>query len=166
MFTKQDGNHFTIIVAYVDDLLLAGSDLHTIQKFKKALDSAFTIKDPGELTYFLGIEVSRSSAGILLNQMMYIVDMLKDTKMEFCKTADYPFPKAIKLNAHDGDRLEDPKTYTRLVCMFLYLDMTRPNIYYVVQLSQFLSGPRTPHLNAAMHVIIYLKGTLDYGLFS
>ena len=44
--------------------------------------------------------------------------------------------------------------------------MTRPDISYVVQqLSQFLSDPRTPHLNAAIYVIRYLKGTIDHGLF-
>ncbi|XP_019104832.1 uncharacterized mitochondrial protein AtMg00810-like [Beta vulgaris subsp. vulgaris] len=165
MFTKQDGQHFTIIVAYVDDLLLTGSDLPIIQLIKQALDSAFTIKDLGELTYFLGIEVSRSPAGILLNQRKYIVDMLKDTKLEFCKTTAFPFPKALKLNAHDGERLEDPEIYRRLVGKFLYLNMTRPDISYVVQqLSQFLSDPRTPHLNDAMYVIRYLKGTIDHGL--
>ena len=166
MFTKKDGDHFTIIVAYVDDLLLTGSHLPTIQSVKQALDSAFTIKDLGELKYFLGIEVPRSSDGILLNQRKYVLNMLKDTNMEFCKFAAFPFPKALKLNPTDGQQLADHEVYRRMVGKLLYLNMTRPDISYVVQqLSQFLSDPRVPHMKAAMHVIRYLKGTIGYGLF-
>ncbi|XP_057247033.1 uncharacterized mitochondrial protein AtMg00810-like [Beta vulgaris subsp. vulgaris] len=41
--------------------------------------------------------------------------------------------------------------------------MTRPDISYAVQqLSQFLSEPRTPHYAAALHVLKYLKGTLNH----
>ncbi|KAK9683124.1 hypothetical protein RND81_10G118500 [Saponaria officinalis] len=48
----------------------------------------------------------------------------------------------------------------------LYLNLTRPDISYSVQhLSQFLSEPRKPHLQAAIHVVKYLKGTLNVGLF-
>ena len=166
MFTKKDGDHLTIIVAYVDDLLLTGSHLPTIQLVKQALDSAFTIKDLGELKYFLGIEVSRSSDGILLNQRKYVLDMLKDTNMEFCKSTAFPFPKGLKLNHTDGEQLPDPEVYRRMVGKLLYLNMTRPGISYVVQqLSQFLSDPRVPHMKATMHVLRYLKGTIGYGLF-
>lgn len=43
--------------------------------------------------------------------------------------------------------------------------MTRHDISYVVQqLSQFMSDPRTPHMNAAIHVIRYLKGTIRYNV--
>lgn len=44
--------------------------------------------------------------------------------------------------------------------------MTRPDISYAVQqLSQFLTEPRTPHYAVAPHVLKYLKGTLNNGLF-
>ncbi|XP_057250750.1 uncharacterized mitochondrial protein AtMg00810-like [Beta vulgaris subsp. vulgaris] len=44
--------------------------------------------------------------------------------------------------------------------------MTRPDISYSVQqLSQFLHTPRVPDFKAALHVLQYLKGTLNYGLF-
>ena len=44
--------------------------------------------------------------------------------------------------------------------------MTRPDISYAVQhLSQFMHDPRAPHFSAALHVIKYLKGTVDCGLF-
>ena len=72
MFTIKDGDHFTIIVAYIDDLLVTSSHLPTIQSLKKALNNTFTIKDLGELKQCLGIKVIRSDAGILLNQRKHV----------------------------------------------------------------------------------------------
>lgn len=81
LFIKKAGNSFFVIVAYVDDLLLTGNDPSFLTSSKTALHDAFTIKDLGELKYFLRIEVSRSSNGIFLNQRKYILNMLWDANM-------------------------------------------------------------------------------------
>jgi hypothetical protein len=47
----------------------------------------------------------------------------------------------------------------------MYLDNTRPNICYAVNvLSQFMSEPRQTRWIAAKHVLRYLRGTVGYGL--
>ena len=66
MFTHDSGGQFTVIVAYVDDLLIAGSDTSFISKVKQALHFSFTIKDLGQIKFFLGIEIFRSNVGIML----------------------------------------------------------------------------------------------------
>nr|ABM55248.1 reverse transcriptase [Beta vulgaris] len=68
MFTLKYGDSYTVVVAYVDDLLLVGTHLSSIQHLKEQPHAAFTIKDLGPLKYFLGVEVTRDSTGILLNQ--------------------------------------------------------------------------------------------------
>ena len=48
----------------------------------------------------------------------------------------------------------------------MYLMNTRPNICFVVNtLSQYLVKPRWFHLIVAKHVMRYLKGTIDFGLY-
>ena len=48
----------------------------------------------------------------------------------------------------------------------MYLTNTRPNICFVVNtLSQYLVQPRWVHLVTAKHVMRYLKGTIDFGLY-
>lgn len=100
MFIKRASNSFSVVVAYVDDLLLTGNDPSVLTSLKTVLHGAFTIKDLGELKYFLGVEVSQSSNGILLNQRKYILDMLKDANMSSGAPATFPLPKGIKLSIH------------------------------------------------------------------
>ena len=48
----------------------------------------------------------------------------------------------------------------------MYLTNTRPDICFAVNtLSQYLVQPRRVHLVTAKHVMRYLKGTIDFGLY-
>lgn len=116
LFVKVSGTgDFTAVVAYVDDLLLTGNLLINIQSVKASLHEAFTIKDLGEMAYFLGIEVSRSEAGILLNQRKYILDLLQDCELQSSKTVSTPFPNGLHLSVKDTPLLQDPESYRRIV---------------------------------------------------
>lgn len=55
LFTFKS-NHTTIFVlAYVDDIIITGNNEDAISDIKKFLTQAFSIKDLGNLSYFLGI---------------------------------------------------------------------------------------------------------------
>jgi len=58
LFTKKCIHGFTVILVYVDDLVLGGTDTTEIQQIKTLLDKKFSIKDLGTLKYFLGFEVA------------------------------------------------------------------------------------------------------------
>jgi len=47
-----------VILAYVDDILLAKNDTEACKKVKTYLIACFSIKDPCLLKYFSGIEVA------------------------------------------------------------------------------------------------------------
>lgn len=62
--------------------------------------------------------------------------------------------------------MTDPEKFRRLIGRLLYLNLSRPDLSYSVQqLSQFMSCPRQPHWDAAMHVVRYLKGNISQDLF-
>ena len=72
----------------------------------------------------------------------------------------------LKLLSTDGEPLDDPTIFRRLIGRLLYLTVTRPDITYAVTyLSQFMSSARTAHMDAAMRILRYLKGTIGHGLF-
>ena len=69
LFIKHFTNgKITMLIVYVDDIVLTGNHQEEMRRLKQLLAKEFEIKDLGHLRYFLGMEVSRSSLGILVSQ--------------------------------------------------------------------------------------------------
>ena len=78
MFYKRGiEGRITILIVYVDDIVITGNDEEEIQNLKLFLATEFEIKELGELRYFFGIEVARSRRGIFLCQQTYILDLIQ-----------------------------------------------------------------------------------------
>lgn len=151
MFVKTESACFTAALVYVDDVLLTGNCPEEIHFTKLALHNQFTIKDLDLARYFLGIEIQRNGSGTLLNQRKYILDILSDTGLTGCKPASFPLPQGLKLSSDSGSPIAEADTFRRLIGRLLYLTMTIPDISYAVQhLSQLLSSPKEPHMQAAL----------------
>ncbi|KAJ9552910.1 hypothetical protein OSB04_016955 [Centaurea solstitialis] len=60
VYTKFSGSIVTFLVLYVDDILLIGNDLPTLQSVKSWLSKCFQMKDLGEAAYILGIKIYRN----------------------------------------------------------------------------------------------------------
>ena len=70
-----------------------------------------------------------------------------------------------KLTIGQGKALDDPSRYRRLVGKLNYLTVTRPDIYFATSVvSRFLESPHTNHLEAALHILRYLKKAPGQGL--
>ena len=85
LFVRKSAHGMIVLVVYVDDLILTGDSVVEICEIKQQLGSRFEMKDLGELYYFLGIEVIRSTEGIWLMQRQYALDMLSRFGMTGCK---------------------------------------------------------------------------------
>lgn len=68
LFVKTVSSEFTVLLVYVNDIILASSSLFKFDSIKAALDSSFKIKDLKLLKYFLSLEVAHSKKGISLCQ--------------------------------------------------------------------------------------------------
>ena len=91
MFFNQFGNgKKTILVVYVDDIILTGDNTVEMERLKNILASEFEVKDLGHLRYFLGMEIARSKKGISVSQRKYILDLLTETGMLGCKPSETP----------------------------------------------------------------------------
>jgi len=130
------------------------------------LHSAYTVKDLGLARYFLRIEISRSHTGAFFNQRTYILDILSDVGLTGAKPTKFPLQQGLHVSTITGPSFSNPELYKRLVGRLLYLTLTMPDISYAVQhLSQFLQQPTQAHYQAAPHVLRYLKGTTNKGLY-
>ncbi|XP_050919492.1 uncharacterized mitochondrial protein AtMg00810-like [Lathyrus oleraceus] len=166
LYVKSTKDTFTSILVYVDDIVLTKNSLHEIHHVKHILDDKFRIKDLGQLRFFLGFEIARSSKGIFMNQRKYTLELLEDTGFLAAKPSSIPFDPNLKLSPTDGELLPDPTSYRRLIGRLIYLTNTRPDISFAVQhLSQFVSKPLVPHYQAATKILRFLKSSPAKGIF-
>ena len=165
LFTRQKGHCFMVLLIYVDDVLIACNDKEEVDQFKVLLDQKFKLKDLGDLKYFLGLEIARSDKGISMCQRKYTLEVLSDAGLLGCKPAKTPMEQNVRLSKYEGEELKDPSAYRRLVGRLLYLTISRPDITFAVhRLSQYMSKPRKPHLDAVHRVLQYLKNEPGKGL--
>ncbi|XP_038875065.1 uncharacterized mitochondrial protein AtMg00810-like [Benincasa hispida] len=156
---------FVALLVYIVDIVITGASLPVLHKIKDHLHEAFKLKDLGSLRYFLGLEIARSSQGILLSQRNYTLQLLEDHGLLACKPASLPLDSALKLQFDVGTLLSDATLYRRLIGRLLYLTISRPDIAFVVhKLSQFVAQPRQPRLDAAMSLLKYLKASPGQGI--
>jgi hypothetical protein len=163
---KKTNHGIVVIVIYVDDLIIIGDNNVDISDLKKLLKQKFEMKDLGELRYFLSIEVIQSPKGIWLLQRQYALNKLPEYGMTGCKPISIRLEQNVKLNAYEGDLVEETTMYKCIVGSFIYMTITRPNLNYAVGVvSQFMQTPRKPHLDAVKCILRYIKHTLRCGIF-
>uniref|UniRef100_M1DD39 Reverse transcriptase Ty1/copia-type domain-containing protein n=1 Tax=Solanum tuberosum TaxID=4113 RepID=M1DD39_SOLTU len=166
LFHKKSGSSIVFVAVYVDDVLLTGTDLIEINNLKIFLHETFKIKDLGRLHYFLGLEILYKEDGILISQRKFVLDLLKEYYCSHFTPFSSPLDPLIKLRADEGSLLSDPAYYRKLIGKLNFLTNTRLDIAYGVQhLSQFIHAPREPHLQAAFHMLRYLKQDSTLGIF-
>jgi len=98
LFIKSTTETFTVLLVYVDDIILAGNSFSEFTVIKSLLHQAFKIKDLGTLKYFLGLEVAHSHNGISLCQRKYCFDLLNDSGLLGAKPVFTPSDPSIKLH--------------------------------------------------------------------
>ncbi|KAK8597328.1 hypothetical protein V6N12_065799 [Hibiscus sabdariffa] len=59
VYKKFSGSIVSFLILYVDDILIIGNDIPTLQSIKTWLSSCFSMKDLGEEAYILGVKIYR-----------------------------------------------------------------------------------------------------------
>jgi hypothetical protein len=86
--------------------------------------------------------------------------------MVHCSPCKTPCVPNVRLSTTCGQPLADIHAYRSLVGALHYLTFTRLDISFAVhQVCQFMNAPTEIHLTAAKHILNYIRGTLDHGLF-
>ena len=108
----------------------------------------------------------QSSEGIFLNQGKYAVEILSRFAVLDCKFMATSMDKNINFLSRESSDLVDMNQYRHIIESLMYLMNTRPYICFVVNtLSQYLVKPIWFHLIVAKHVMRYLKGMIEFGLY-
>ena len=106
---RSNSSLFIYHSAIIDSQPLAIDDL------LRHLKSNFTIKDLGNLNFFLAVEVLPNSKGLILSHKRYVIDPLKKTKMLLSKPISSPMAQSTSLSTFEGDPLDDVTLYRSTV---------------------------------------------------
>ena len=166
IFFKRDGNDVTILLVWVDDIIVATSTINLMSDIKSKLSSKFSMKDLGSLSSFLGIKFVQSDGGITMSQEHYLENVLKSFGMDNCKPRSTPCEQNLKSYEEAKVENKDISEYRRMVGTLIYsMTCTRPDLAFTVtKLSQHLSCPTSADWAMLKHVFRYIKHTVAYKL--
>ena len=102
LFVHTSSRGRTLLLLYVDDMIITGDDSEYIAFVKARLHEQFLMTDLGPLRYFLGIEVSSTSDGFYISQEKYIQDLLARAALGDERTVETPMELNVQHRASDG----------------------------------------------------------------
>jgi hypothetical protein len=164
-YNKESATIFVLV--YFDDIIVASSTETATATLLKDLEKEFSLKDLGDLHYFLGIEVNKVCDGIILSQDKYASYLLKKVGMLDCKPVSSSLSTNEKLSLHEKSLLgsNDATQYKSIVGDLQYLTLTRPDIAFSVnKVCQFLHAPTIVHCVAVKRILRYIKQSTKLGL--
>ena len=112
----------------------------------------------GELSFFLGLQITQRSAGIFLSQEKYLREMLKRFQMEDSKPMSTPMVTGCKLSKDDDSPVVDQSSYRSMIGSLLYIIASHVDIMHVVgMVGRYSVAPKQNHLLAVKRIFRYLK---------
>jgi hypothetical protein len=164
LFIKYMKTDTAFVSIYVDDILIAGKEMATVDSVKKSLMSVFEARDLGEAKFFIGLEIERDRKArtLKISQKNMVTELVKKYGLDSAKTKTTPLSTSIKLKKDDDNLLDTEEYgYAELVGSLLYLSVcTRPDIAQSLGvLTRYMSKPSVEHWQAAMSILRYLRLT-------
>nr|GEZ17791.1 hypothetical protein [Tanacetum cinerariifolium] len=117
LFTWKTGKYILLVQIYIDDIIFASTDPKACDIFSNEMSSKFQMSMMGQMSFFLGLQVSQSPGGIFINQSKFALEILKKFRMDSCDPVDTPMVDRLKL---DENPLGIPVDQTRFRSMGLW----------------------------------------------
>ncbi|GKC20392.1 putative ribonuclease H-like domain-containing protein [Tanacetum coccineum] len=120
----------------------------------------------GELTFFLGLQVTQKNDGIFISQDKYVDEILRKFGFLTVKTASTPMETSKPLMKDANAEDVDVHLYRSMIGSLMYLTSLRPDIMFVVcACARFQVTPKVSHLHVVKRIFRYLKGQPKLGLW-
>nr|GFA61983.1 hypothetical protein [Tanacetum cinerariifolium] len=169
VYIKASGSYIAILILYVDDILLMGSNIPMIQDVKSYLGRSFAMKDLGEAAYILGIKIyrDRSKRLIGLCQKAYLEKILKRFYLENSKRGTIPLQEKLKLSKSQGastpteiQRMQNVPYASAKGSIMFAVRCTRPDVAFAqIMTSRFQQNLGEEHWTAVKNILKYLRNT-------
>jgi hypothetical protein len=171
---KKENGNYTITNTYTDDTNGASNNDEEIKRRKEEIGKVWEIRDVGETEYFLGMRVQQDLklGTVRLTQRPYWEHVLNRFSLTHITPRNTPLPVGIILDNNMSPKTESErfmmydKPYRPILGSVMWGQLaTRPDLAFSVSLlARFQSNPGIDHWNALLHVVGYIRNTIDYGL--
>ncbi|GJS19683.1 retrovirus-related pol polyprotein from transposon TNT 1-94 [Tanacetum coccineum] len=162
----KTGKHVLLVQIYVDDIIFASTDPQACDIFSNEMSSKFQMSMMGQISFFIGLQVSQNPGGIFINQSKFDLKILKKFGMDSCDPVDTPMVDRLKLDEDPLGILVDQTRFHSMVGSLMYLTASRPDLVFVVCMcARYQASPTKKHLEALKRVFQYLRGTFNWDLW-
>jgi hypothetical protein len=171
VFAKFKSGKYIFLILYVDDILLASTDVSLLRDTKEFLSSNFDMKDLGEASYVLGIEIHRDRKnGVLgLSQKAHLEEVLKKYNMHKSNATLAPIVKGNNFgqfqclkNQYEIDQMKAVPYALAVGSLQYALVCTTPDLVFITGvLGRYQANLGTKHWKMVKKVLRYVQGTKD-----
>ncbi|GJR13955.1 retrovirus-related pol polyprotein from transposon TNT 1-94 [Tanacetum coccineum] len=149
LFIRKTGKHTLHVQIYVDDIIFASTDPKDCDHFSNEMSSKFQISMMGQISFFLGLQISQNPRGIFINQSKYANEILKKFDLHKSDPVDTPMVERTKLDEDLSGIPVDQTQYRSMIGSLMYLTASRPDLVFVVCMcARYQSKPTKKHLEA------------------
>ncbi|GJY66076.1 retrovirus-related pol polyprotein from transposon TNT 1-94 [Tanacetum coccineum] len=166
LFIRKTGKHTLHVQIYVDDIIFASTDPKDCDRFSNEMSSKFQMSMMGQISFFLGLQISQNPRGIFINQSKYANEILKKFDLHKSDPVDTPMVERTKLDEDLSGIPVDQTQYRSMIGSLMYLTASRPDLVFAVCMcARYQSKPTKKHLEAVKRVFRYLQGSINMGLW-
>ncbi|GJY78808.1 retrovirus-related pol polyprotein from transposon TNT 1-94 [Tanacetum coccineum] len=166
LFTRHAGNDILLVQIYVEDIIFAFTNTAMSYEFANQMTNKFKMSMMGQMSFFLGLQISQSPRGIFINQSNYASEMVKKYGLHSTDSVDTPMIENKKLDEDLQGKQVDATLYRGMIGSLMYLTASRPDLNYVVCLcARYQAKPTEKHLQVVKRIFRYLNGTINIGLW-
>jgi hypothetical protein len=172
-FKRLENGIYIILLLYVHDMLVAGSNMQDINVLKKKLANSFSMKDLGVAKKILGMIITRNrkNHNMTLSQGEFI-EVLERFRMQKAKPVSTPLASHFKLTKEICPKTQEEieymsrVLYSSAVGILMYVMVcTRPDIAHTVGVvRRYMNNPGKEHWEAVKWILRYLRGTATHAL--
>ncbi|GJW17310.1 putative ribonuclease H-like domain-containing protein [Tanacetum coccineum] len=121
-----------LVQVYVDDIIFGSTKKELCIEFEKLMHKKFQMSSMGELTFFLGLQVTQKDDGIFISQDKYMDEILKKFGFSTVKTTSTPMETSKPLLKDAEAEDVDVHLYRSMIGSLMYLTSSRPDIMFAI----------------------------------
>ncbi|GJW21622.1 retrovirus-related pol polyprotein from transposon TNT 1-94 [Tanacetum coccineum] len=127
LFIRTTGKHTLHVQIYVDDIIFASTDPRDCDRFSNEMSSKFQMSMMGQISFFLGLQISQNPRGIFINQSKYANDILNKFELHKSDPVDTPMVERTKLDEDLSGIPVDQTQYRSMIGYLMYLIAVTPS---------------------------------------